>query len=159
VWEAGPEITKRQVLPLDLTGVRDTVVRVRIEAPAAFWTIDQVALDSAPEGALVIREATLRSARLASGRDAAALLRRQDGRMLTLEPGENAELVLTAPGVEHGMARSYLLRTYGWYRIHSEEATEPDQALLAAVFSKPSGVSRTAAVRLNEALDRLGIER
>ena len=57
------------------------------------------------------------------------------------------------------MARSYLLRTHGWYRIHSEQATEPDQALLAAVFSKPSGISRTAAARLNQALDRLETER
>ena len=157
IWEAGPEVAKRQVLPLDLTGVRDTLIRVRIEAPAAFWTIDHVALDSEPERPLVVREAQLSSARLASGADAAALLRRQDGRMLTLEPGEAAELALTVPPVEAGMARSYLLRTHGWYRIHTDQAADPDQALLAAVFSTPSGVSRTAAARLNNALDRLAV--
>jgi hypothetical protein len=155
VWEAGPEIAKRQVLPLDLTGVRDTVLRIRIEAPAAFWTIDRVALDGGPEHPLVIREATLHSAPLATGGDAATLLRRQDGRMLTLEPGEHAELALTVPPLEDGMERSYLLRTHGWYRIHSDETSEPDQELLAAVFSTPLGVSRTAAVRLNAALATL----
>ncbi len=155
IWEAGPELAKRQVLPLDLTGVRDTVLRVRLEAPAAFWTIDRVALDAGQEQPLVIREATLQSARMASGRDAAPLLRRQDDRSLSLEPGEHADLVLTVPPVEDGMARSYMLRSHGWYRIHSEAAGEPDRALLASVFSEPSGVSRTAAVRLNDALDRL----
>ena len=159
VWEAGPEIAKRQVLPLSLTGVRDSLVRIRIEAPAAFWTIDRVGIDSEPEHRVLIREATVRSARLASGADAAGLLRRQDGRMLSLEPGEDAELVLTVPPVEDGMERSYLLRTHGWYRIHSTESAEPDHDLLAAVFSRPSGVSRTAAARLNDALDRLEIER
>jgi hypothetical protein len=159
VWEAGPEVAKRQVLPLDLTGVHDTLLRVRIEAPAAFWTIDRVALDSEPERPLVVREAHLRSARLASGVDAAPLLRRLDGRMLTLEPGEAAELVLTVPPVEEGMARSYLLRTHGWYRIHSTQGADPDEALLAAVFSRPSGVSRTAAARLNAVLDRLEVGR
>jgi hypothetical protein len=103
----------------------------------------------------VIREATLHSARLATGGDAATLLRRQDGRMLTLEPGEHAELALTVPPLEDGMERSYLLRTHGWYRIHSDETSEPDQELLAAVFSTPLGVSRTAAVRLNAALATL----
>jgi hypothetical protein len=159
VWEAGPEVAKRQVLPLDLTGVRDTLLRVRIEAPAAFWTIDRVALDSEPEHPLVVREAHLRSARLASDVDAVPLLRRRDGRMLTLEPGEAAELVLTVPPVEEGMARSYLLRTHGWYRIHSAGGADADEALLAAVFSRPSGVSRTAAARLNAALDRLEVGR
>jgi hypothetical protein len=159
IWEAGPEVAKRQVLALDLRAVRDTLVRVRLEAPAAFWTIDRVALDSEPETAVVVREARLRSARLGSGLDAAALLRRQDGRMLTLEPGESAELVLTVPPAEVGMERSYLLRTHGWYRIHGDEQADPDEGLLAAVFSRPSGVSLTAAARLNQALGRLAVAR
>jgi hypothetical protein len=155
VWEAGPELAKRQVLTLDLTGVRDTVLRLRLEAPAAFWTIDRVALDGGREHPVVIREATLQAVRTASGRNGATLLRRKDGRSLTLEPGEHADLVLTVPPVEGGMARSYMLRSHGWYRIHSEAAAEPDRALLASVFSEPSGVSRTAAVRLNDAIHRL----
>ena len=159
VWEAGPEIAKRQVLPLSLAAVQDSLLRIRIEAPAAFWTIDRVGIDSEPEHPVLIREATVRSARLGFGADGADLLRRQDGRLLSLEPGEGAELVLTVPPVEEGMERSYLLRTHGWYRIHSIETAEPDHDLLAAVFSRPSGVSRTAAARLNEALDRLETER
>jgi hypothetical protein len=154
-WEAGPEIAKRQVVTLDLTGAPDTLLRIRLEAPAAFWTIDHVALASEPQARLTVREAHLASARLASGQDAAELLRARDGAMLTLEPGESAEVRLTVPEPEPGLVRSYLLRTHGWYRIHTRTDGEPDPALLAAVLDRPGGVSRTAAARLNRTLDRL----
>lgn len=155
VWEAGPEVAKRQVLTLDLTGVRDALLKVRLEAPAAFWTIDHVGISSQAQGSLTVREARLGSARLATGTDAAHLLQRRDGRTLTLEPGEAADIALTVPPVTPGKARSYLLRTHGWYRIHTTSEGEPDTAMLAAVFDRPTGVARTAAARLNGALDRL----
>ncbi len=154
-WEAGPEVAKRQALTLDLTGVRDTLLRVRLEAPAAFWTIDHVGIGSEPQRPITVREARLGSARLGSGIDAAGLLLKRDGHTLTLEPGEAAEVVLTVPPITQGMARSYLLRTHGWYRIHTAGEREPDAALLAGVFGRSTGVSRMAAARLNEALDRL----
>jgi hypothetical protein len=155
VWEAGPEIAKRQVLTLDLSGVRDTLLRVRLEAPAAFWTIDYVGLGSEPQGTLRVGEARLASARMVSGADVTDALVRRDGRMLTLETGEAAEAMLTVPPVEPGMARSYLLRTHGWYRIHPTAEGEPDRVLLASVLGRPTGVSRLAAARLNGALERL----
>jgi hypothetical protein len=155
VWEAGPEVAKRQVLTLDLTGVRDSLFSVRLEAPAAFWTIDHVGISSEAQGSLTVREARLDAARLATGVDAADLLLRRDGRTLTLEPGEAADIVLTVPPVEHGLARSYLLRTHGWYRIHTTAVGEPDAALLAAVLDRPTGVARVAGARLNGALERL----
>jgi hypothetical protein len=87
------------------------------------------------------------------------LLLRRDGHTLTLEPGEAAEVVLTVPPIKQGMARSYLLRTHGWYRIHTAGEREPDAALLASVFSRPNGVARMAAARLNGALDGLEVVR
>jgi hypothetical protein len=155
VWEAGPEVAKRQVLTLDLTGVRDTLLQVRLEAPAAFWTIDHVGISSESQRSLTVREARLRAARLATNTDVTDLLLRPDNWTLTLEPGESADIVLTVPPVESGMARSYLLRTRGWYRIHDTGKGEPDAAVLAAVFDRPTGVARMAAARLNGALERL----
>jgi hypothetical protein len=155
VWEAGPEIAKRQVVTLSLTGVRDTLLRVRLEAPAAFWSIDQVGIGSASQAPRTVREARLDAAGLADGLDAADLLRQRDGRTLTLEPGESAEVLLTVPPIEAGMSRSYMLRTHGWYRLHAGGDGEPDAELLAAVFDRPAGVARMAAVRMNGALERL----
>jgi hypothetical protein len=155
VWEAGPEIAKRQVVALDLRGVTDRVVRVRLEAPAAFWTIDHVALGAVARGRLTVSELRVGTTRLATGEDVADLLQRRDDRVLTLEPGESADLALAVPPVPQGMRRSYLLRTHGWYRIHSGGEGERDAALLAAVLDRPAGVPRTAAVRLNRALARL----
>ncbi|HJR49505.1 MAG TPA: hypothetical protein VJ794_00280, partial [Gemmatimonadales bacterium] len=157
VWEAGPEIAKRQVVTLDLTGVRDTLLKVRLEAPAAFWTIDHVGIGAPPRVALTVHEAPVDAARLASGLDATDLVLRRDGRTLTLEPGESADLIITVPPVQRDMARSYVLRSHGWYRIHTAAEGEPDQELLAGVFTREAGVARMAAVRLNGALARLAV--
>ena len=159
VWEAGPEIAKRQVVTLDLTGVRDTLLRVRLEAPAAFWTIDHVGIGTAPAVPLAVHESRPGAARLASGTDATDLLLRPDGRTLTLEPGETADVVFTVPPLEQGMERSYVLRSQGWYRIHTAAEGEPDEELLADVFTRTGGVARMAGVRLNEALGRLAVAR
>jgi hypothetical protein len=159
VWEAGPEIAKRQVVTLDLTGVRDTLLRVRLEAPAAFWTIDHVGVGTAPAVPLTVRESRPSAARLVSGTDVTDLLLRRDGRTLTLEPGEAADVVFAVPPLEQGMERSYVLRIHGWYRIHTSAEGEPDGELLAGVFTRTGGVARMAGVRLNQAVGRLAVAR
>jgi hypothetical protein len=51
------------------------------------------------------------------------------------------------------MARSYLARTTGWYRIDAAESAEPDVALLGRLSREGAG---TIAVGLaNQALARL----
>jgi len=41
----GPELAKRQVVRLDLSGVRGETVRVRLETAPSLWLIDRVAID------------------------------------------------------------------------------------------------------------------
>jgi hypothetical protein len=66
------------------------------------------------------------------------------------------ELQFDVPPDEPGRARSYLVRSTGWYRIHTAEEGDPDLALLGAVM-KPGGVAGVSAVRLNAALERLRV--
>lgn len=51
VIEAGPELWKRQVVPIDLSGVTGDVVRVRLESAPSLWLIEVAfAVPSVPPG-------------------------------------------------------------------------------------------------------------
>jgi len=157
IWDAGPEISKRQVAVLDLGGVVGDTVRVRLESVPSFWLVDRVALDYAPERPIEITELTAESAVGMQGTDVRGLLATIDGRPWRLEPGDSARLTFGVPDVPVGKARSYLLRTHGWYRIHAPEVGEPDAALLGALLSDPLGISKAAVARMNAALGAMEI--
>ena len=159
VWEAGPEVAKRQAMGLDLSGVEGETVTVRLESIPMFWNLDRVAIDftAVDEAwpAPAVHELNAASARMEEdGRDVASLLADVDGTKLVLETGEAAELEFLVPPVPEGSARSYLVSSTGWYRIHSAPSdADPNEAVMR--FERdgaPGDLSRIAVSRLNEAL-------
>jgi hypothetical protein len=154
-WEAGPEVVKRQVLELDLAQVGGDTVHVRLESAPAFWLVDRVALDFTTDRDLAVHELRLVSARDRAGRDVAPLIAAADDRYYVLEPGDAAELRFGVSELPAGTSRTLLLRSTGWYRIHTPAVGEPDVATLDAVARDPLGLSRGSVVRLNAALARL----
>jgi hypothetical protein len=156
IWEAGPEIVKRQVFPLDLSGVASDTVRIRLESAPSFWLIDHVALGAAESGPFEVRELRAESAMDRSGADVAPQISSLDGRHYVMENGVSAELRFRVPDVPAGRARSYLVRSSGWYRIHAPEIEPADVALLRQVLTEPQGASRVAVGRMNDALLALG---
>ena len=155
IWEAGPEIMKRQVFPLDLSGVEGDTVRVRLESAPSFWLIDHVAL-GASESPVEVRELRAESAVDQSGADVAPLISSLDHGYYVMENGVSAELRFRVPDVPAGRVRSYLVRSSGWYRIHAAEIKTPDVALLRKVLTEPYGASRVAVGRMNDAMLALG---
>ncbi len=152
IWEAGPEISKRQVFVLDLSGVRGDSVHVRLESAPAFWLIDQVALESSSAAPFTVHEVSAEKAVDGSGRDVRRQLGSIDQSYFVMEHGDGAELQFRLPVLEAGRARSYLVRSSGWYRIHGPETTEPDSRLLSQVVAQPHGASKVAVARMNDAL-------
>ena len=158
VWEAGPEIAKRQALRLDLAGVEGETVRVRLESVPLYWNLDQVGIDFSPASLSTppVRVVEPESARMESdGQDVLALLSEADGIELILETGDAVVLAFQVPPVPEGMIRSYLIATTGWYRIHSPASDAPPRAEVARIGTEPGAVSRLSVARLNEALEAL----
>jgi hypothetical protein len=156
IWEAGPEIVKRQVFPLDLSGVEGDTVRIRLESAPSFWLIDHVALGAAESSPIEVRELRAESAVDQSGADVAPRISSLDGRHYVMESGVSAELRFRVPDVAAGHTRSYLVRSSGWYRIHAPDVEAPDVALLRKVLTEPYGASRVAVGRMNDAMLALG---
>lgn len=152
-WEAGPEIVKQQVLSLDLTGVTGDTVRIRLEAAPSFWFIDRVAIDYSAEREMAVTQLQASRASFENGRDVRSDLVARDAQSLALEPGDSAVLEFQAPPVTPGKVRTYLLRSTGWYHIHTPDTGAPALALLERMRTEPYAGSRYSVARLNELLD------
>jgi hypothetical protein len=155
IWEAGPEISKRQVFPLDLSRIAGDTVRIRLESAPSLWLIDRVALAPSESAPVSVTELRPETARAAGGEDVAGLIRSLDRRHYIMEKGASAELSFRVPAVPAGRARSYLMRSSGWYRIHGPETQPADVALLRQLLTQPHGASRLAVARFNAAAAQL----
>jgi hypothetical protein len=152
VLDPGPEITKRQVVPLDLTGVDSPEVKVRLESAPSFWMVDQVAISYDVEPPLAVHELSPGAAQTADGKDILSLVGAADGQAWNSEPGERADLHFPVPPLPTGMARSYLVRTTGWYTIHVPAGGDGDYAQLQRLIREPGAVAKLSITTLNEAL-------
>ena len=148
--DAGPEISKRQVVELDVGRVTGPTVRVRLESAPSFWLVDAVALDASVEQPVRLQDMLPISA-IAAGRDVRAILTAIDRSELVLERGDSAIVTFAAPPETPGYARSYLLRSHGWYRLNLSDDSPPDLALLRTART-PRGMSRLATERLANAV-------
>jgi hypothetical protein len=155
IWEAGPEVVKRQVLSLDLSRVAGDSLRVRLESAPSFWLVDHVALDASTSGDFQVREVFAEHAVDQMGTDIAARVRSVDRRYYVIKHGDGAELRFPVPPPVAGRARSYLVRSSGWYRIHTPETLPPDTRILSQVLTQPHGASRIAVARFNDAIRNL----
>jgi hypothetical protein len=155
IWEAGPEIVKRQVFSLDLSRVQGDSLRIRLESAPSFWLIDYVAIDSAAPATIEVHELFAQSARDVAGGDVSDRLRLRDNQYFVMQHGDGAELRFQVPAVPAGRSRSYLVRSSGWYRINGPEAKVPDTEILARVVSERHGASRVAVAKFNDALAAL----
>src|SRR5690606_30846457 len=148
-------VVKRQAMDLDLSQVRGDTVRVRLESVPSFWLLDQVSLDYTADRPVTVTQLDLVQALDRTGRDVRALMANVDDDYYVLETGDEAELRFSVPDVPAGLERSYLLRSTGWYRVHTSMAGEPDIATLRRIADDSLGISRVAVGRLTEALRRL----
>jgi hypothetical protein len=156
VWEAGPEIAKRQVFPIDLSDVRGDTVRIRLESAPSFWLIDHVALDESAESAVEVREVGASRAVDRTGRDVAELLVAVDDKEFVMETGDYALLDFEVPSLQAGKARSFLVRSTGWYRIHTIETEPPDRITLSRLANERDAASRFTVERMNATLRAIG---
>ena len=155
-WEAGPEVVKRQVLPIDLSRVSGDTIHLRLESVPSFWLIDHVALDFTPERAATVTPLQPETAVTTDGRDVRAELTTADGRYFAMHRGDAAVLTYRVPPIQPGLSRTYLVRTTGWYRVDSPDAGTPDAQTLATLTSRPLGLARVSVGAMNVAVRKMG---
>jgi hypothetical protein len=155
VWEAGPEIVKRQVVSLDLTRVRGDVVQVRLTAPRSFWLVDHAAIDYGPAPSFVVQEVDFATAHQPDGTDIGRSLGAQDGQHWVARQGDSAEVTFRVPAVAPRSTRTYLLASTGWYRMNASRNGPPDTEMLTRMEEEPDAIARISFERREEAVAAL----
>ncbi len=155
VWEAGPEIVKRQVATLDLSRVRGETVRVRLSAPTSFWRVDHAAIDYGPAPAVTVHQVGIDAAHRPDGADVRSELSAQDGRYWVPRTGDSAEVTFRVPSPPRGSERTYLLASTGWYRLDARRDGPPDLATLRRIEEEPDAIARISRERREDALSTL----
>lgn len=154
IWEAGPEVAKRQVLPIDVRGISGDTIRVRLESAPSFWQVDYIGLGPVVDAPIMVHELPTISANAPRVTDALSRLNAKDNRFLDLERNDTVSITVreTAGKLGRGMVRSYLARTSGWYQVHGRDDAAPDIATVTSLASGPHPAARLAVTRMNEAI-------
>lgn len=149
VWEVGPSVARNQALRLDLTGIPGDRLRVKLDATAGLWMVDDVVVDFAAR-TLPSTELTVAAARDQDGRDLRDVLEASDGQRYVMASRDDwAELSFTAPPAGAGRARSVFVKSSGYYHIHASGRGESQAALLERLLTEPGAYGRYTLALLN----------
>jgi hypothetical protein len=143
----GPFVDKTVALPLDLREVSGPELRVRVESTIGQWMINSIEVDYSNELPLRVTKAPLLRARDSYRKDLRHVLSSSDNAYSVLEPGDEASLMFSIPPIDSGCARSFFLKSTGYYLVHLIPSSVAHQSLLQT-FSKERGAFGRYTLRL-----------
>jgi hypothetical protein len=147
----GPFIAEHRVVPLDVSRVEGTELRVRIRPTRGFWALNSFAVDYASNVPVRVDTVAPVRARDSYGRDVLADLRTADSAYYDMpQTGDWAEVAFPAPPQADGVTRTVLLHSRGYYRLHLAEGGTPNMALVNEILQVPGTAARFAADRYRE---------
>jgi hypothetical protein len=147
----GPFISKDRILPLDVSHVQGTQLRLRIHPPAGFWALNSFAVDYSKDQPVSVQTVRPSSAHDLQGKDVLPELIASDGRYLAMPNiGDTADLTFAAPLGTQGSDRTVILHSRGYYKLHISGAGEPDKQTLAAFEKVPGTAARFAAAQYSQ---------
>lgn len=141
VWPVGPATTRAVAVPVDLSGVRGKLVRIRLESSAGLWSLDRAALELGPPRRVNAVELRATTARDSSKRDRWQELERADARYFDMPDAERAALSFRAPPPAPGLDRSVFVKATGWYSVHPDASRAPRVDLLGLI-AEPGAFGR-----------------
>ena len=146
VPSGGPFIAEDRVIPLDVSRVPGTRLRIRLRPPVGFWALNSFAVSYDAASSPTRQVVKLRAARTSSGADVRRSLLAEDSAYYSMpDNNETAELRFPAPPTAPGMARTVILHTRGWYELHLAAQGEPDTKSLEEITTVPDAAARFAA--------------
>jgi len=125
VWEfqdqfetPGPMAFKNDILKIDLTGIDDPEIKIKLKAGKLFWEIDRVGMDFSADNTIDIKVVKPFMATDQNSLDVLPLVINDDGNYFVQpEIGDEAELLFNVPELKNGFSRDVFLHSKGHYQI------------------------------------------
>jgi hypothetical protein len=147
----GPFIAEDRVLSLDVSRVRGDRVRLRVRPPAGFWALNSFAADYADDQPVQVTTVRPSRAWEDGGRDRLSDLLAGDDRYYDMpRTGDRGYVTFPAPPSVPGLARTVLLHSRGYYRLHLPLGGDPQTEALNQIAAVPGAPLRLAASRYAE---------
>lgn len=135
--DVGPGISKDQVAVLDISDVKDDVLRVRLECTTDLWRIDQVYVDYSPDFYARSTALSLRSAINEQSQDVADLLNVRDERYYATVNDQYADIVFVDTPRNINLERTYVVNTTGYYYQWLDADGTADHELVERILTEP----------------------
>jgi hypothetical protein len=141
----GPYISKDQVIPLDVSRVRGSQLRIRILPSVGFWALNSFAVDYSSDQAVTMKKIAPITARDSHGKNVLPELLASDDHYQTMpNVGDSVDLTFPAPPPSAGTDRAIFLHSRGYYQLHLAEEGESARALLQEIENVPGAAVRFA---------------
>ena len=137
MYDVGPLIAKDQIAVLDISTIRDTRLRVKLESATDLWRIDHVYVDYSADRTVNARELAPFAAIDESGKDVAPLLISSDTIYYTTFPGQYATLRFKEVAGTPESKRSFVLKTKGYYHQWIDAAGPDNKEMVERILTEP----------------------
>jgi hypothetical protein len=145
IWGVGPLMPKDKVLALDLSRIQTSNLKIKLEAPPAFWAVNSVLADYSTVADFSRQEITASYAANQLGEDISGLLLNPDDQYYVMPDTTcSAELSFPAPPVRKGYERTVLLKAKGYYHIKLEGQGPVKLTTIQRIQSEPGYLAQYA---------------
>ena len=151
VWEfqdhfetPGPMAFKYDILKIDLTGIDDPDIKIKLKAGKLFWEIDRVGMDFSADNKIDIKVVKPFMATDQNSLDVLPLVINDDSNYFVQpEIGDEAELLFQVPELENSHSRTVFLHSRGHYQILGDQnLTQTNNRF--KILRKPASFTRFA---------------
>jgi hypothetical protein len=131
--------TEESVIPIDLSGVRGEVVKIRVRPPRGFWSIDFLGLDFEQHPSPSVMAVPLLNAITDEHVNVTSLMSAVDGRRHVMpRVGDEVTLEFAAPGSPASGSRTVFLDLCGYYHAQIDKA-QPEQKEMLDQLARDDG--------------------
>ncbi|MEZ4965726.1 MAG: hypothetical protein R2791_10820 [Saprospiraceae bacterium] len=150
----GPAAERSELLEIDLQGLPDGVLKVRLDCPPGYWMVNSAQVDFSYEEAVLTKVLQPVGAHDQHGRNVMQLLGSADGKCHVMpEAGNYVELHFEVPSPEPHTGRTLVLQCDGYYSPHLQAGGEP-QTELAGHLLKPGAFNKWRLQALHRQTER-----
>jgi hypothetical protein len=147
----GPLLAEDRAIPLDVSHVRGTQLRIRLRPPVGYWAFNSFMAAYGSGQAVKVRRVAANSARTSDGKDILQDLAAADDRYYPMpDSTDQAEVTFRAPARKAGQDRTVFLHSRGWYQLHLRDQSEPDLTTFNRILTVPGAAVQFAAERFAE---------
>jgi hypothetical protein len=152
----GPVVGECRAVPIDLRGVDGDTVRLRLQPPIGFWSLNSFELGW-EEQPVQLARIFCDTARDERGRDVRAALESDDDLYVDFPTTRHqVRLEFKAPPPSPGRERRLFAACRGWYEVHLPDSGRRDDVALERLRSEPGAIVRMGLDEFAE-LERTGM--